>query len=55
MVAVAILDGQVMPEQYKPERIQRQDVQNLLKKIMVRPEASFSRTISRRKCPAASE
>jgi 2-methylcitrate dehydratase len=42
MVAVAILDGQVMPEQYKPERIQREDVQNLLKKIHVRPDAAFS-------------
>ena len=42
MVAVAVLDGQVMPEQYKPERIQRQDVQDLLKKIFVRPDDSFS-------------
>jgi 2-methylcitrate dehydratase len=42
MVAVAVLDGQVMPEQYKPERIQRQDVQALLKKIFVKPDASFS-------------
>ena len=42
MVAVAILDGQVMPEQYKPERIQREDVQALLKKIFVKPDATFS-------------
>ena len=30
MVATAILDDQVMPEQYLAERIQRSDVQNLL-------------------------
>jgi 2-methylcitrate dehydratase len=42
MVAVAILDGQVMPEQYIPQRIQREDVQTLLKKIFVQPNASFS-------------
>jgi 2-methylcitrate dehydratase len=42
MVAVAILDGRVMPEQYKPERIQSQDVQALLRKIVVRPDASYS-------------
>jgi 2-methylcitrate dehydratase len=43
LVAVAILDGQVMPEQYRPERIQSQDVQNLLRKIKVRPNENFSR------------
>src|SRR5207249_407699 len=42
MVAAAILDGQVMPEQYRPERIQRPDVQALLRKIAVRPLAAFS-------------
>jgi 2-methylcitrate dehydratase len=43
MVAVAILDGEVMPEQYRPERIQRSDVQSLLHKVMVRPNAVFSK------------
>lgn len=43
MVAVALLDGQVMPEQYRPERIQGQDVQTLLRKVVVRPEESYSR------------
>jgi 2-methylcitrate dehydratase len=43
IVAVAILDGQVMPEQYEPERIERQDVQSLLRKISVRPSADYSR------------
>lgn len=43
MIAVAMLDGRVMPEQYKPDRIQRQDVQGLLRKILVRPSEAYSR------------
>ena len=43
MVAVALLDDQVMPDQYQPERIQRQDVQALLRKISVRPVESLSK------------
>lgn len=43
IVAVAILDNQVMPAQYLPERIARQDVQALLRKVNVRPLDSFSR------------
>ncbi len=43
MVAVAILDGQVMPEQYRPDRINRADVQSLLQKIIVRPSDELSR------------
>jgi len=43
MVAVALLDGQVMPEQYKPERILHDDVQTLLKKVIVRPDETYSR------------
>ncbi len=43
LVAVAILDGQVMPEQYRPDRIQREDVQSLLKKVTIRPSAEYSR------------
>ncbi|TAK28656.1 MAG: MmgE/PrpD family protein [Chloroflexota bacterium] len=42
MVAVAILDGQVMPPQYAPGRIQREDVQVLLHKVFVRPSDAFS-------------
>jgi 2-methylcitrate dehydratase len=42
-VAVAILDDQVMPEQYLPERIDGQDVQTLLRKVLVRPLDEFSR------------
>lgn len=42
MVAVAILDGTVMPEQYLPERIIKDDVQKLLRKIYVRPKDEFT-------------
>ncbi len=42
MVAVAILDGQVLPDQYRPERIRREDVQRLLRKVTVRPVEEFS-------------
>jgi 2-methylcitrate dehydratase len=42
MLAVAILDGQVTPAQYRPERIQRQDVQTLLRKVSVRPQPAYS-------------
>jgi 2-methylcitrate dehydratase len=43
LVAVAILDGQVMPEQYRPVRIQSQDVQALLRKVTVKPSSDYSR------------
>ena len=43
MVAVALLDGEVGPAQYAPERIARQDVQQLLRKIQVQPDTEFSR------------
>ena len=43
LVAVAILDGRVMPEQYKPVRIQSQDVQTLLRKVTIRPSEDYSR------------
>ncbi len=43
MLAVALLDDQVMPEQYLPERITREDVQTLLHKVIVIPDEGFSR------------
>ena len=43
LVAVAILDGRVMPEQYRPIRIQSQDVQTLLRKVTIRPSEDCSR------------
>ncbi|HSL92414.1 MAG TPA: hypothetical protein VK863_07175, partial [Candidatus Limnocylindrales bacterium] len=43
MVSVAALDGQVMPEQYEPERIVRDDVQSQLRRITVVPDPGLSR------------
>jgi|SRR5690625_755662 len=42
MLAAAYLDGQVMPAQYESERIIRDDIQNLLQKVNVRPRQSYS-------------
>ncbi len=42
MLAVALLDGTVMPPQYDPDRIQRQDVQDLLRRVVVRPREDYS-------------
>lgn len=42
LVAVALLDGEVMPGQYRPGRIRRQDVQTLLRKVSVRPLKEYS-------------
>lgn len=42
MVAVALLDGRVEPDQYAPERIRRQDVQQLLRRVQVHPDPGFS-------------
>ncbi len=39
VLAVAILDGDVWPEQYRRERIVRDDVQRLLKRVKVRPHS----------------
>lgn len=43
MLSAAFLDGQVMPEQYLPERIVRDDIQKLLQKVDVHPEEEYSR------------
>jgi 2-methylcitrate dehydratase len=42
ILAAAILDNQVMPDQYLPERIRRKDIQALLRKVSVRPIDEFS-------------
>jgi 2-methylcitrate dehydratase len=42
LLAVALLDGQVMPEQFAPERILRTDVQELLRRVEVRPAADLT-------------
>jgi 2-methylcitrate dehydratase len=43
LVAVALLDGQVLPAQFAAERIGRNDVQTLLRKVTVRPDGELSR------------
>ena len=42
VLAVAILDGQVMPEQYEQDRIERADVQSLLTRVSVQPDTLLS-------------
>jgi len=42
LVAVALLDGEVTPAQYRPERIAREDVQALLRRVNVRPNDALS-------------
>jgi len=42
LLAVALLDGQVMPAQFFPDRIHREDVQSLLRRIRVRPAPDLS-------------
>ena len=43
MAAVALLDGDVTPAQYLPERIRKEDVQTLLRKIFVKPVDEYSK------------
>lgn len=42
LLAVALLDGDVMPAQFKPDRIIKPDVQSLLKKVLVRPNHKYT-------------
>jgi 2-methylcitrate dehydratase len=42
LLAVALLDGQVMPEQFAPRRIVAPDVQALLRRVTVRPAADLT-------------
>lgn len=50
MVAVAALDGQVTPAQYEPERIRRDDVQSLLRKVTVVPDPGYSKRFPDEHC-----
>jgi 2-methylcitrate dehydratase len=43
MIAVAVLDGAVTPKQYLPNRIVKDDVQSLLRKVIVRSDEEYSR------------
>ncbi|CAK7039321.1 MmgE/PrpD family protein [Kerstersia gyiorum] len=42
MLAAALLDGQVLPEQYEPERIAAADIQALLRKVHISPDPALS-------------
>ncbi len=42
MVSAALLDGQVMPEQYEQERIEGDDIQSMLQKVKVSPRQEYS-------------
>jgi 2-methylcitrate dehydratase len=42
MLAVALIDGEVQPEQYAPARIAAADVQQLLRKVTITPDAVLS-------------
>jgi 2-methylcitrate dehydratase len=43
LVSVALLDRQVLPEQFRVERVSRDDVQTLLRKVVVRASEDLSR------------
>ena len=43
LLAVAALDGQVMQPQFRQERIIRSDVQDLMKKVSIKPNADFTK------------
>ncbi|AWT26011.1 MULTISPECIES: MmgE/PrpD family protein [Corynebacterium] len=42
MLAVALLDGELNPPQYAPERIVADDVQSLMKKVTITPDQALS-------------
>jgi 2-methylcitrate dehydratase len=51
LLAVALLDGNVMPAQFEPVRIMSSDVQTLLKKVSARPNQEYTEQYPR-KMPA---
>jgi 2-methylcitrate dehydratase len=42
LLAVGLLDGQVLPDQYRPDRITSDDVQDLLHRVEIKPDDSLS-------------
>src|SRR5580700_5425629 len=48
LLAVALLDGKVMPAQFTRQRVNRPDVQSLLTKVSARPNASYTAQYPRR-------
>src|SRR6202007_1006591 len=51
LLSVALIDGDVTPAQFKPDRIAKPDVQALLKKVSTRPNHAFTAQYPR-KMPA---
>jgi 2-methylcitrate dehydratase len=47
MLAAALLDGEVQPEQYAPQRIASEDVQALLRRVIIAPDAALSERFPR--------
>ncbi len=47
MIAVALLDGEVQPQQYRPERIRATDVQSLLRKVTISVDPALSNRFPR--------
>jgi 2-methylcitrate dehydratase len=45
LLSVALLDGEIWPVQFTEERINRSDVQDLMKKVTASPNDAFSRRI----------
>jgi 2-methylcitrate dehydratase len=45
LLSVALLDGEIWPPQFTTERINRDDVQSLMKKVTAAPNDDFSRRI----------
>jgi 2-methylcitrate dehydratase len=45
LLAVALLDGDIWPPQFDPERINRDDAQDLMKKVTAAPNDDFSRRL----------
>ena len=43
VVSVALLDGEVSPAQYRSERIVREDVQSLLRTVIIQPDEALSK------------
>ena len=50
LLAVAALDGRVLPAQYHPERVVAADVQSLLRRVTVSPVEEYSRRFPAEHC-----
>lgn len=50
LLAVAILDGQVMQDQFEPKRIVQSDVQNLLQKVRIEVDPEFTQRYPKEFC-----